>query len=108
MRRTDHILIVVLGTLVLGSSCVKAQVFKTSAADSSVIIGCDPVSFPPDTLINLRHKDVFATWFVAPIPCYLDTVYWMNGDTIGAADSTGYLIIHQSAVTPSNGPGINY
>ena len=98
-QKTNRRLIVALLIFLFGSHGSEAQPRRIAAADSSAIIGYDPITFPPDTQINLRHKDVFATWFVAPTSCSLDTVFWMIGDSIGALDSIVYMKIHRSNIT---------
>lgn len=47
-------------------------------------------------------------WFVAPVTGTIDTIFWIMGDSVGAKDSTGYHRIHNSKITTSYGPGVNF
>jgi hypothetical protein len=50
-------------------------------------------------------KDVMGQWFTVPATGTIDSVYWQMNVDAGAFDSLIFVRIHQSNITPTNGPG---
>jgi len=63
---------------------------------------------PPDTFVNLYHKDLIGTWFVVPYSGTIDTVFFQVGNSVGAYDSILFIRIHHSNIEPGVGPGYSY
>ncbi len=60
---------------------------------------------PPYNNFGATHKDVMGEWFVSNFTGTIDTVFWQTWGSVGALDSTLYVRIHRSAITPTAGPG---
>ncbi|MBI5215404.1 MAG: T9SS type A sorting domain-containing protein [Ignavibacteriae bacterium] len=61
---------------------------------------------PPTFRFGARHKDVLGQWFVAQYSGTIDTLFWYMNGSIGALDSTVFVRIFRSNITPMSGPGV--
>jgi hypothetical protein len=62
----------------------------------------------PGIYFQGHHKDLFAEWFVIPVTGRIESLYWwVSGSSIGALDSTVFVSIHRSRISPDYGPGAN-
>ena len=67
--------------------------------------GFTPDRFPADAGTYGAHRDILCSWFIAPATGTIDSVFWIQGTSVCAAESTVNVRILESNIYPGHGPG---
>ncbi|TLY31145.1 MAG: hypothetical protein E6K56_05580, partial [Ignavibacteria bacterium] len=80
----------------------------SAACGGGAYFGFDPQHNPPTNRFGFTHKTTMGEWFVAPASGTIDTFFFTDtqvGPTWAIIDSTVYVRIFESFITPTHGPG---